>query len=43
MLVKLMKVTKSLLKTAVFYDMTPFDGWMGTSDPEETASSLLMV
>jgi len=32
-----------LLKTGVFYDMTPSDGWMGASDPEETASSLLMA
>ena len=38
-----MKVTKSLLKTAAFYGMTPSNGWMGTSDPEETASSLLMM
>jgi hypothetical protein len=38
-----MKVTMLLLKTAVFYDMAPSYGWMGTSDPEEIASSLLMV
>lgn len=37
---KLLKVTESFLKTSVFYDMTPSDGWMVTSDPDETASSI---